>query len=316
VRSPRARAEALVAGVHLTHPDRVLYPDEGITKRELARFYEEIADWILPHLRSRPTALVRCPEGVTGSCFYQKHVRISAPETLRRVEIREKVKAGEYLVVDDLPGLIGLVQMDILEIHTWNSRYERLEQPDRIVFDLDPAEDVAWRRVPDAARLLREELRAMGLESFVKTTGGKGLHVVVPIAPGPSWDECVEFSRSMAQRIAGERPREFVATASKARREGRIFIDYLRNLRGATAVSAYSTRARPGAPVSTPLRWQELEPRLRSDQYTVRNLQRRLSALREDPWEGWDRLRQTLPGPPAPERGPRRPPRGAAARTR
>jgi bifunctional non-homologous end joining protein LigD len=260
--------------------------------------------------------LVHCPEGVTGSCFYQKHVRISAPEALRRVEIREKVKVGEYLVVDDLPGLIGLVQMDILEIHTWNSRYERLERPDRIVFDLDPAEDVAWRRVVDAARLLRAELRARGLESFVKTTGGKGLHVVVPIAPGPGWDECVEFSRSMAQRIAGERPREFVATASKARRVGRIFIDYLRNLRGATAVSAYSTRARPGAPVSTPLRWEELDPRLRSDQYTVGNLRRRLTALREDPWAGYDRLRQVLPRAQAAERGPRRRPGRGTARPR
>ncbi|HET8645895.1 MAG TPA: DNA ligase, partial [Vicinamibacteria bacterium] len=181
---PRDRAgdSETVQGVRITHPDRVLYPGQGITKRALADFYQSIAEWIVPHLQGRPTTLVRCPEGVGEPCFYQKHTGYWAPETLRRVKIQEKTKVGEYLVVDDLPGLIGLVQLGILEVHTWNSRADQLEEPDRIVFDLDPAPDVPWPRVVEAARLLRDELRADKLESFVKTTGGKGLHVVVPHA--------------------------------------------------------------------------------------------------------------------------------------
>jgi bifunctional non-homologous end joining protein LigD len=290
------RGVAEVAGVRLTHPDRVLYPGQGITKRELALFYESIAEWILPQLASRPTTLVRCPEGIGEACFYQKHTGHWAPPSLRRVRIREKKKVGEYLVVDDLAGLIGLVQFGILEIHTWNSCTEHLEQPDRLVFDLDPGEGVRWAAVVAAARMLRERLRARRLESFVKTTGGKGLHVVVPIARGPGWDACASFARTFAEDIAREKPDAFLTTMSKAKRSGRIFIDHLRNVRGATSVAAYSTRARPGAPVSTPLRWDELADDVRSDHYTVRTLRRRLASLRGDPWARYARIRQHLPG--------------------
>lgn len=240
---------------------------------------------------------MRCPEGIGEPCFYQKHTGYWAPASLRRVSIQEKAKVGEYLIADDLPGLIGLVQLGILEVHTWNACADRLEQPDRVVFDLDPAEDVSWTRVVEGARLLREELRGLGLASFVKTTGGKGLHVVVPFQRGPSWEDGLEFSRALAERIAGERPGEYLAEMSKAKRRGRIFIDYLRNLRGSTSISAYSTRAKPGAPVSTPVHWDELEPDLRPDTYTVANLPRRLAALREDPWREYGRVRQRLSRP-------------------
>ncbi|HEY3186343.1 MAG TPA: DNA ligase D, partial [Solirubrobacteraceae bacterium] len=301
-RAPRARprrgsqtAAIEVAGVRLTHPDRVLYPEQGLTKRALAAFYESIADWILPHLVARPTTLVRCPEGLGGECFYQKHIGYWAPSSLRRVRIREQRKIGQYLVVDDLAGLVGLVQLGILEIHTWNSRTEHLEEPDRIVLDLDPADDVPWAAVVTAARLLRARLRDQGLASFVKTTGGKGLHVVVPIAVGPGWDECAAFARGVAESLAREAPDAFVATMSKTRRAGRIFVDYLRNVRGATSVAAYSTRARPGAPVSTPLTWDELRPEVGPAHYTVSNLPRRLAALRADPWADYARARQRLP---------------------
>jgi bifunctional non-homologous end joining protein LigD len=287
--------EAQVAGIRITHPDRIVYPPQGITKLDLARFYESIADWILPHLRSRPTSLVRCPEGLARECFYQKHVGVWAPAALRRVRIREKKKVGDYLVVDDLPGLIGLVQIGILEIHTWNAVVERLEQPDRLVFDLDPGDGVPWRAVVAAAHLVRAHLQHLGLESFLKTTGGKGLHLVVPIDAGPGWDDCLAFARSVAEDLARKSPRAFTANVAKNERRGRIYIDYLRNLRGATAVAAYSTRARPGAPVSTPLSWDELSPRLRSDHYTVSNLPRRLASLRIDPWTDYDRTRQALP---------------------
>ena len=284
-----------IEGVRMTHPERVLYPEPGITKRELAAFYVSIAEWILPHLVDRPTTLVRCPEGLGGECFYQKHVGTWAPPSLRRVKIQEKRKVGDYLVVDDLPGLVGLVQIGILEIHTWNSRVEHLEQPDRLVFDLDPAEDVPWPAVIAAARVVRARLEDHGLASFVKTTGGKGLHLVVPITYGRSWEDCLAFSRSVAEELVREAPEAFVAVMSKARRPGRIYIDYLRNQRGSTSVAAYSTRAKPGAPVSTPLTWDELRPDIESTHYTVANLSRRLASLRADPWAGYAETRQRLP---------------------
>jgi bifunctional non-homologous end joining protein LigD len=281
--------------VRITHPDRVVYPEQAITKRELAAFYVSIADWILPHLIDRPTTLVRCPEGLSGECFYQKHTGLWAPSSLRRVKIQEKRKVGEYLVVDDLPGLVGLVQIGILEIHTWNSRAAHLEQPDRLVFDLDPAEDVPWPAVIAAARVVRARLEAHGLESFVKTTGGKGLHLVVPLMRGPSWDDCVDFSRSLAEELVREAPEAFVAVMSKVRRTGRIFIDYLRNQRGSTSVAAYSTRAKAEAPVSTPLSWDELRPNVESTRYTVANLPLRLASLKADPWAKYAKTRQRLP---------------------
>jgi bifunctional non-homologous end joining protein LigD len=210
------------------------------------------------------------------------------------VKIQEKRKVGEYLVVDTLPALVGLVQIGILEIHTWSSVVKHLERPDRVVLDLDPGPDVEWRAVLDAARLLRDRLAALDLESFVKTTGGKGLHVVVPLAP-VSWDEASAFARAIAEGVARDEPRRYVAHMAKAARHGRIFIDYLRNVRGATSVAAYSTRAKPQAPVSTPVEWEELSPRLRSDHFTIANLPRRLAGLRKDPWERYWTLRQRLP---------------------
>jgi bifunctional non-homologous end joining protein LigD len=295
VTPPPANEAIVIEGMRITHPDRVVYPEQGITKRELATFYVSIADWILPHLVDRPTTLVRCPEGLSGECFYQKHTGLWAPSSLRRVKIQEKRKVGEYLVVDDLPGLVGLVQIGILEIHTWNSRAEHLEQPDRLVFDLDPADDVPWPAVIAAARVVRARLAAQGLESFVKTTGGKGLHLVVPLMRGPSWDDCVEFSRSLAEELVREAPEAFVAVMSKARRAGRIFIDYLRNQRGSTSVAAYSTRAKADAPVSTPLSWDELQPNIESTRFTVANLPRRLASLKADPWAKYAETRQRLP---------------------
>ena len=217
------------------------------------------------------------------------------PEAIRRVKIREKSKVGDYLVVDTVPALISLVQIGILEIHTWNSVVDRLERPDRVVFDLDPAPDVPWPRVLAAARLVRERLEALGLESFVKTTGGKGLHVVVPLASGVTWEQGADFSRALAESLVREDPRAFIAHMSKAARTGKIFIDHFRNTRGATSVAAYSTRAKPEAPVSVPLDWDELSPRLTSDHYTVANLPRRLAGLRKDPWARYWTVRQELP---------------------
>ena len=298
VREPRSKAslgEASVAGVRLTHADRILYPPQGTTKLDLARFYESIADRILPHLADRPTTLVRCPEGAHKTCFYQKHTGYWVPESLRRVKIQEKKKVGEYLVVDSLAALIGLVQIGILEIHTWNSVVERLEQPDRVVFDLDPGPGVPWPAVIECARLIRDALEARGLASFVKTTGGKGLHVVVPLVAGPSWEETTAFTRELAESAARDNPRRYITRMAKAEREGKIFIDYLRNIRGATSVAAYSTRAKPEATVSVPLAWDELSPQIAADHFTIANLPDRLTDLSADPWAAYWTTRQKLP---------------------
>ena len=282
-----------IKGVRMTHPERVLYPASGLTKRDLAEFYVGIAEWILPQLAGRPTSLVRCPEGVAKKCFYQKHGAESAPAELRRVSIREKHKTGDYLVADDEAGLVALAQMSILEIHTWNSHAFTLEEPDRVVFDLDPDEDLPWKRVVEGALLVRKTLEDLKLKSFVKTTGGKGLHVVAPLTRGPTWDETLTFAETVARWIAGAHPKEYVANMSKAQRVGRIYIDYLRNERGATSVCAYSTRARESAPVSVPLHWDELDGT--RPELTVSNVPARLRKLRQDPWNGYEATKQGLP---------------------
>ena len=284
-----------VAGVPITHPDRVVYPDDGITKVRLARYYEAVAEHMLPHLQSRPVVLVRCPDGLAHPCFYQKHAGPWAPRSVRRVRIREKAKAAQYLVVEDVAGLVALVQMGAIEFHTWNAQADRLEAPDRLVFDLDPGPGVPWSAVVAGARLVRASLDARGLRSFVKTTGGKGLHVVAPIEPGPGWQACVAFASAVAEELVAETPRAFTTTMAKAARPGKIFIDYFRNQRGATSVVAYSARARAGAPVSTPLTWDELAAVRSGGHFAVGTVERRLDKLTRDPWAGYGRLSQTLP---------------------
>jgi bifunctional non-homologous end joining protein LigD len=289
------RGDVVIAGVHITHPGRVVYPEQGVTKERLARYYANVAEHILPHLRARPSVLVRCPEGLGHECFYQKHAGTWASPSLRRVRIREKTKSGDYLVIEDVAGLVGLVQMGVLEIHTWNAQADALETPDRLVFDLDPGPDVPWPAVRDAARLVRSALDARGLASFVKTTGGKGFHVVAPIRPGSSWPACVEFARGVAEALVAETPRAFTATMAKTARTGRIFIDYFRNQRAATSVAAYSTRARDGAPVSTPITWDELDGLPPGNHFTIDTVEDRLAKLTVDPWARSRTVLQSLP---------------------
>ena len=285
----------MIAGVRVTHPDRVVYPEHGITKERVARYYANVAKHMLPHLHSRPVVLVRCPEGLGHDCFYQKHAAAWAPDTLRRVRVREKTKSGDYLVIEDVAGLVGLVQMGALEFHTWTAEADALEAPDRLIFDLDPDPDVPWSSVRDAARLVRSNLEKRGLTSFVKTTGGKGLHVVAPIRPGPGWSTCVEFAEHVTEDLVAETPKAFVATMAKAARKGKIFIDYFRNQRGSTSVVAFSTRARAGAPVSVPITWNELDSVPSGSHFTIDSVERRLTRLRTDPWAGYARLTQSLP---------------------
>lgn len=283
-----------VAGVRITRPDRVLFRKADLTKLDLARYYEHIAEWVLPHVEDRPLTLVRCPEGADGDCFYMKHSRAWAPPHLRRVKIQEKTKVGEYLIADTLPALVGLVQMGVLEIHTWNAGFEDVERPDRLIFDADPGPDVRWSAVIEAARRLRDALEALDLQSWVKNTGSRGLHVVVPIRPERDWADCLAFSRGLAERIAAENPPRYTTAFRKAGRERKILIDYLRNNRANTSVAAFSTRRRPHAPVSTPLRWEELSVLVPADHYTVLTLPGRLERLEADPWREYWRCRQRL----------------------
>jgi bifunctional non-homologous end joining protein LigD len=285
---------ALVAGVRVTHPGKILYPEQGVSKLDLANFYAAIGAFILPHISHRPLTLVRCPDGHQGECFYQKHLKEALPASLRTIPIREKSATTAYPVLDDLPGLIALVQLGVLEIHPWGSRESDLERPDLLTFDLDPGPGLAWLKVIEGAHLLRERLAELGLAAFVKTSGGKGLHLVVPIVPRADWDEAKGFARAVALDLVRSHPERFTAESKKLKRVGKIFIDYLRNGRGATTVAAYSTRARAGAPVSTPIGWEELDQNLTPDRYRIANLPQRLATLKDAPWADFFQTHQEL----------------------
>ncbi len=284
--------ERIVEGVRLSSPDKVLYPEQGITKSELADYYVAVADRMLPHVAGRPITMVRCPTGRGKHCFYQRHAGSGVPAQLR--EIRMPGFDDPYLYIEDLPGLIALVQMGTLEIHPWGVTVARPDRPDRIIFDLDPGEGLGFAEVVKAAKEVRERLRLLGLESLVKTTGGKGLHVVVPIEPVTEWREAKAFAKRVSELIAADAPQRYLTKIAKAERTGRIFIDYLRNDPTSTAVGPYSTRSRPGAPVAMPLRWDELKRSLDPGSFTVRTVPNKLRR-KADPWAGIDRLSQRLP---------------------
>ena len=283
----------IVAGIRISHPDRVLYEDMGITKAALARYYESVAEWMLPELRERPLSLVRCPQGPGEGCFYQKNIDDKFPAEIERVPV-ELGGGGLYAAANSTAAVVGLVQMGVIELHAWGSTTRDLEHPDRMVLDLDPDVRLPWREVMAAAHHVRERLEDLGLESFVKTTGGKGLHVVVPLAPRHEWDEVKQFSRALAESIVAERPRDFTAKAAKRERSQRIYIDWLRNAEGATAIAPYSVRARAGAPVATPLHWDEVGGRMRPGKYHVGNVVKRLRGLHSDPWKQLRRKPQSL----------------------
>jgi len=292
--SAGSAAAPSVAGVRITHPDRVMYPEPPLTKLDVARYYERIARWMLPHVDGRPLTLVRCGEGITGDCIFMKHSKLWAPKALRRVRIQEKKKTGDYLVIESVEGLVALAQMDVLEIHTWNARVDNVEYPDRIVFDFDPGEAVAWKTVVESARRVRELLAALDLESWVKTTGGKGLHVVVPLERRAEWEACLAFSRAVADAMVRHDPDLFTVEYAKRGREQRILIDYLRNNRTNTSIAAFSTRARAGAPVSAPIAWKELTPDLDAAAFTVLTIPERFTDKRPDPWGDYWKTRQRI----------------------
>ncbi|PCC70597.1 bifunctional non-homologous end joining protein LigD [Nannocystis exedens] len=283
-----------VLGVPLSNPGRVLWPDDDITKRDLAEYYEKIVDWILPHVADRPLSLVRCPDGIGKPCFFQRHMKHDLPDGIQAIEIGDEDEPA-YVYVRDARGLIGLAQIGALELHAWGATVADPDGPDRLVLDLDPAEDVPWDLVKGAAKAMRERLARIDLDSFLKTTGGKGLHVVVPLTAGrQSWAEVKAFARGIAREFSLADPEHFVDVAAKHKRRGKIYVDYLRNDRGATSVAAYSPRARPGASVSVPLRWSELAGLADPKAYDMDSTVARLAKLRSDPWRELARVRQVL----------------------
>lgn len=289
-----ARGPVIIAGIPISNPGKILYPEQGVSKRALAEYYERVGERILPFIARRPLTIVRCPHGRGQKCFYQKHLNESVPSPVRGIPVPEKEGEGLYLVIDDLPGLITLVQLGAMEFHPWGSREDKLEYPDMVTFDLDPGPEVAWEDVIFCAGRLRERLADLGLQSFVKTSGGKGLHVVLPLVPSVDWDVVKEFTRAIAEEIARKEPGRYVTTMTKAHRKGKIFIDFFRNSRGSTSVAPYSSRAKHGAPVSAPLGWNELSPDVGPADLTIENVPARLGKLKKDPWAEFFSIRQSI----------------------
>jgi bifunctional non-homologous end joining protein LigD len=291
----KSKSKSKTKPISITHPDKILYPKEGITKLQVSQYYRVIAPWILPHLSNRPLSLLRCPEGVEEECFFQKHLSSGMPPGVDTVRLKERAGIHEYMTIDSEEGLVALVQMGAFELHAWNSRKENPEFPDQFVMDFDPDKGVSWKRVIEAAQQLKEILDQLSLQSFIKVTGGKGLHVHVPIEPIYSWEQIRGFTKTLAQEMVSRAPRDFTATMSKQARKGKIFIDYLRNSRGATAVVPYSLRAKPTSSVALPISWDEL-PKIKSSAFfTLEKTLDLLSERKVDPWaEFFEASRQKI----------------------
>jgi len=288
----------VVGGVAISHPDRLVFPDPGLTKLDVAEYYAAVAGLMVPYLERRALTVIRCPDGIGSECFFQKHVTPSVPRTVAKVRVRGNRGAMTvYPVVDNAQALLAMVQNGAVEFHVWGSRAGTIETPDILVFDLDPAPDLEWRRVREAARALRSELGDRGLESFVRTSGGKGLHVVVPYSPGADWPLAGAFAREVAETLAAREPDRYTATMSKAKRGGKVFVDHFRNGRGATSVTSYSLRARAGAPVALPIAWDELARVGSGGEWTAERVLKRLRTRKEDPWADFWTVgeRQKLP---------------------
>jgi bifunctional non-homologous end joining protein LigD len=288
----------VVGGVTISHPDRLVFPDPGLTKLDVVRYYEAVAGLMVQYLAQRALTVIRCPDGIGSECFFQKHVTPSVPRSVSKVRVRgaDKEKDVVYPVVDTAEGLLAMVQNGAVEFHVWGSRVSAIEVPDILVFDLDPGPDVDWRRVREAARTLREELEGRGLESFLRTSGGKGVHVVVPFTSQARWPRVAAFAREVVEALVAREPDKYTATMSKAKRGGKVFIDHFRNGRGATSVTSYSLRGRPGAPVAMPIGWDELGRTRGGADWTAERVLHRLETRAADPWAGFFETgrRQTL----------------------
>ncbi len=282
-----------VGGIGISHPDRVIYPGSDITKLDLAQYYLSVADAILPFVAGRPLSMVRCPEGAGEACFFQRHMPHEAPHILS-TGIKVKGRDEDYIMIRDVKGLISLVQWGCIELHPWGCLADQPDRPDRMIFDLDPDPEVPWSGVVEGAAEVRDRMTELGLQSFLKTTGGKGLHVVIPMQRRYGWATIKAFARAVAESMAGDNPDRYIANMSKEKRKGRIFVDYLRNDLTSTAVSAWSARARPGATVSTLLDWSELSVELKPSAFTIETVPERLAGQKRDPWAEFHDNRQVI----------------------
>lgn len=287
---------SLPSSVKLTHPERLYWPDVGVTKEGLATYYADIWRAMAPFVMNRPLALLRCPDGITGHSFFQKHVWRGANKAIKLFkDPKDKPDEEPLVMIDGLDGLIGLVQAGALEIHPWGSTIDALEQPDTIIMDLDPGEGVTWERICDGAREIKQRMEAVGLAAYVKTSGGKGLHVVSPLTPQADWDTVKAFTKQMAEAMAADSPDDYVSVITKSKRNNKILVDYLRNGRNATAVAAYSSRARKGAAVSMPIEWDALGPDISPDGFTVKNAPDHVANRTRDPWADFLSAARPLP---------------------
>ncbi len=283
IKAPEKRTKPVKEFVELTYPSRVLYADQGITKLELADYYEMVKPFMLPHVLHRPLTLVRCPSG-QGACFFQKHAKVALGPGVSLLSVREKEKFGVYAQLESAAGLRSLVQHGSLELHVWGSKTERIESPDQLVFDFDPDVSMEWADVIKDIQVLRRFLEERGFHPFLKLSGGKGAHVHVPITPESNWAEVHDFSQSIAKELERRHPSRYTASSLKKDRRGKVYIDYVRNSRGVSYVAPYSTRARERAPVALPIDWDELSAKIKPDQFTLRNVKKRLARLKSDPW--------------------------------
>lgn len=282
--------------VKLTHPDKVLDVKSGVNKEQLAHYYQEVAERMMPQIEDRPLTLVRCPDGSNKSTFYQKHLNQMLGDGFKKIDVVDR-KTGvkePYITLASIKGIVQFAQIAVLEIHPWGSRNETMEQADRIIIDLDPDAAIDWKTLAASANEVRKRLKALGLTSFVKTTGGKGLHVTVPIRPEHPWPSVKKFTHDFVLAMEKDFPRLFLTNMSKAARVGKIFLDYLRNDRGSTAVAPYSPRARAGLPVSMPIRWSELDED-QPPRFHVSDIQIWRKRLARDPWKEMLEIDQSLP---------------------
>jgi bifunctional non-homologous end joining protein LigD len=278
-----ARNELILHGVKITHPDRLMFEEEGITKGDVAVYYATVAPFLLPEINGRPITVVRCPSGVKAHCFYQRNVGFGLGADVHPFSWTYKGRSYKYIYVHDMKGIMEMIQMGVIEIHPWGATVDEIHTPDRMIFDLDPDPIVSFQEVKSTAMDIRRRLAQAGLESFVKCTGGKGLHIVVPLAPAHRWEEVKSWASAFAHAMVEEAPDKYVATITKSKRKGKILIDYFRNDYTATGIAGYSLRARQGAPVAVPLEWRELSRLHRADQFDMKAVLARLQSktLRE-----------------------------------
>jgi bifunctional non-homologous end joining protein LigD len=290
----QSAAPDTIAGVAISNSAKLLFPEAGISKLDVARYYEAVGDVLVPHVRDRPLTLVRCPNGWDKPCFYQKHATAAVSAFIERIDIRDSGGVQPYMMANSVSAVVALLQMGVLELHPWGARAPKLDRPDRLVFDFDPDESLGFDKLVDAVTMLRKLLDTLELEAFLKTTGGKGLHVVIPLEPTRTWDEAKDFSRAVAELLVRTFPDRFTSKITKSSRGGRIFVDYLRNAEGATAVAPYSVRAKARAPVAMPIEWTALAQDVRFDHFNVRNVPALLDKRKRDPWDRLPRVRQQL----------------------